>query len=509
MAIKLALDLIVVVLLSGLFGPPALAAPPDLPSETQPSPSSNGPSAFEPAGSIEALSSAPLTNQTDPPAESPILASDISLIDFVQFVAPSWLKRYGSVWGAALVVGLLLMLIFVRRRQTVKKRPAAVSGSAPAGFPSPLDTSAIDPPRDIFPSRWLADSNREVLSGWIKEAAQKAAAAFWAALPVDHQKIPPASELKTANNRLLVSLKNSLSEPELSEALTGAPTQEAAFLAAHLGTLLPPLKLPVLEPDAAAPRACALALLAALGAAAGLIIGNWAFSFLGQVGLSGFFLGAGLGAAGFTFIASYLASNNRLRRILIVFTGGLAAFDAAATIAKSAALPSFFGTSGSFFKRLGLYMVIGLALLVIKPQKTYDRSKWQKILQAAVEAYLELAAAAAAVIMFRLQNRSGPVSPPPEIRLAGEIIGPVRRLMSEPAFSESLPLAELVQKLTNFGFELTPEAGTKVPSVLIWQETMSESYDTFGLVKAGQSVTVEEEPIIKDGRVFKKGLVAP
>jgi hypothetical protein len=372
-----------------------------------------------------------------------------------------------------------------------------------------LDKTQPDPPRGIFGNHWLADSNSEILRGWIVRSAQMAVSAFWTGLPSQEDSAPTDIELKSASDRLAVSLKNSLHDPELARGLTGGSAEDTPLLAVHLSNILPPVKIPVFEPGAISPRAWAMAFLAALGALAGGLIGNGLFSLMGQPAYTGFFPGACLGAAICAYLATTLARNNHIRRWLLALVGGLAVLDLTITTLKSVLLPSFLRGSNMAFKRRIVYILAFLALLVMKPQTRLDREKWRKLLESAALVWLESAVATAAVLMFRLRQPSTPQSWPSDTRLTAEISVLVKRLMADPRLSDSLPLAELAQKLINAGYELTPEPRQVAPKVLVWRADMSDSFHTFGLVKEGQSVTVEEEPILRDGLVFKKGLVSP
>jgi hypothetical protein len=372
-----------------------------------------------------------------------------------------------------------------------------------------LDTTKPDPRRDIFANHWLADSKPEILGGWISRSAQRAVSAFWAALPSQESSGPTEIELKSASERLKLSLTNSLADPELARGLTGGSTEDSSYLATHLATILPPVKIPVFEPGALSPRASAMALLAALGALAGGLLGNGLFSLMGQPAYTGFFPGVCLGAAISAWLGVTLARNNQLRLRLLAIVGGIAVFDTIITSLKSALIPSFLKGSNMAFKRRIVYILAILALLMMKPETSLDREKWRKLLESTALAWLESAARVAAVLMFRLRQPSAPKSLPSDTRLTAEISVLVKRLMADPRLSDSLPLAELAQKLGNAGYELTPEPRQVAPKVLAWQAIMAKSYDTFGLVREGQSVIVEEEPIIRDGEVLKKGLVCP
>ena len=71
--------------------------------------------------------------------------------------------------------------------------------------------------------------------------------------------------------------------------------------------------------------------------------------------------------------------------------------------------------------------------------------------------------------------------------------------------------AEVVDAARDAGFEglALAESGHKPDesAALVWAESMRERYNVFGHVEEGESVRVEQEPVVRGGVVQEKGMV--
>jgi hypothetical protein len=407
----------------------------------------------------------------------------------------------------------IIVLIFVIILYSIfSRKPSPPSGPKEDvkiwDNPPAIGSLALSPPAEVFPSQWLAKADKAALSSWLTASQNKALAAFFEEfLSLKSQNLVEPFDLKKATARLALSLKNSISEPALAQAFG---SDQSILLSAHLAALLPPFVIPPLEPEPPMPRLSALAVTASMGAIFGDLLGGRLLTFFNQPLETGILVGSALGAGAGVLACMAIARNKRLRRILLIATGAIAAIDAGGAIAKSAILPGFLGGTGSFIKRLGIYLGFFVIVLFIKPQRANNPDKWRELLASSLRSYLNSAIAASAVLLYRLDNQS-------KLRLKAEtvdssdlalsLVEPITKLMAQANLADNLPFSEIVRKMENAGFKLNPYIPGQKPLELIWEAKLSDSYDTYGLIQNGQIVIVEEEPIIKDGQVVKKGLV--
>jgi hypothetical protein len=188
--------------------------------------------------------------------------------------------------------------------------------------------------------------------------------------------------------------------------------------------------------------------------------------------------------------------------------GGAAALDTAAQAALGplALIPG----RGSYFKRLAAYLAAGAALMVLKAQPVLERALAKEMVEAAAASWLEAAVPLSAALSLKpvtreaLEGEEGAAA-----KLLASLVPLVEKLAADPAASNSPALAELARRLKNQGYELKEAPnGPREPAILIWEDDLRDRYDTFGLVRPGEAVVVEESPVIKDGAVAAKGLVA-
>ncbi|MDR2349226.1 MAG: hypothetical protein LBF41_01200, partial [Deltaproteobacteria bacterium] len=371
----------------------------------------------------------------------------------------------------------------------------------------------FSPPASLFPSQWLKKADLPRLEKWLLDTEKECLSVCEAELGFDSDssaKPPDLSRMKAAGDRLALTLNRALSGGELFRAVAGEEeAPEPTLVMTHLNTLLPPLKPPPVPGTWLAPRASAVALFSAIGAVLGDLAGGALLSRLGQPAETGILLGAAAGAALGAAAALILSQNEKLRKRLLLLVGATAAVDAAVRVAKGAVLPGFSGGgSGSFAKRLGLYLALTLALFLVKAKPDFDREGWRANLESTVDLYLRGVIPLAAVLMFRLGEKTEPSDAGGELKLLEDLVPLVKRLKGNPEVDGLAAFSQLTRKMENAGFDLTLKNKGTAPESLVWDGSLSDSYDTFGRVKNGQRVIVEEEPLIKDGEVLKKGLVA-
>ncbi len=139
----------------------------------------------------------------------------------------------------------------------------------------------------------------------------------------------------------------------------------------------------------------------------------------------------------------------------------------------------------------------------------YDRKSHESAVRQAIAQWLEAAVCLQATVAV-LQR-----GPPPVNREAvlGRLGRYVQRLSRASKDDLLLAAEELIQEARSVGFEGLPDEpvfvrdSAPIKPEIVWRENLRERYETFGHIEDGDRVSVEEEPVILNGKMLKKGLV--
>jgi hypothetical protein len=413
-----------------------------------------------------------------------------------------------------LAVALVSALVFRGRAQALG-RAGADAPVARAGSPGGGLGGVPDPPRGIFPSQWLAGADEGKLGPLLAKARDEAARAFFDGLgPLDDGagRPPDPGAIEAAAGKMAFSLRQSLASPGVLGALSGGGglgRKETALLILHLGRLLPPVKAPRPEAQPGEIRPLAVALVALAGSAVCSLAGG-TVRFLGLPAETGHFVGSALGAGLGALVAMFLSQNERCRRWLMAAVGGLAFLDALSAIVGGALLPGFLSSGrGSLAKRLLFYLGAMLVLALVKGGKGFDRERLRRDVEERAGDYLRDSLPLLAVLMFRVGGEGqGPaLGTQPGEALAADVAALVRRLRGRGWAGDDPVMDELARRLARDGYDTEPRAGVR--RRLAWEDGLGNLYETFGLIGKDQMVVIEEEPVLREGKVVQKGLAVP
>jgi hypothetical protein len=426
--------------------------------------------------------------------------------------------------GLAVILGCLIVAILYRRilvkrsPQTPKKLSPNKEIPLPKLAISLQEPLTLEPPANIFPSQWLGAADKVALAKYLEKVSLNATESFFRSLGELKPNVFPETErLKAASEQTAELLRRGLSAPELLEAINGGQSlspENISLLALHLNELLPAFTMDPPETLSGELRPLVLGLMALLGSVLGYLLGG-SLKLLGVPADTGLFLGSALGAGAGAGLSLFFAQNKKARHWLMAAVGGLAFLEGLMVLLKGAFWPSLlaFGRK-SIFKRLLIWVGLIFLLILVKGQKLFDLSRYKDAVSQKTRNYLALTLPLVTVLMFRLNE------PPPtqelsvqpktseEKELIFDVVRLVRRLKTQGRLNDEPSFGELVRKLTNKGYETEPLV-LEGPRKLLWDDSLKDTYEPFGLIDIGQRVTIEDEPVIKDGQVVRKGLAVP
>jgi hypothetical protein len=376
-------------------------------------------------------------------------------------------------------------------------------------------------PSAIFPGSWFEGLDQERLEDFFRRTRRSATSVFFEALEIDDKagasrSSPTEAKLTAAGEKTNYFLNQALSSEAFVDLASGEvvlSVSQRALLKIHLEALVPPLRTPRPQTLTGEVRPAVLAVLASVGAIAGNVLGAGLLGWLKQPPETGALLGSLVGAALSVRLSLFLAQNERLRRLLLASVGGMALLDVLSSFFAGAMGPIFAGSSAfSPLRRLLFYGGAIAALILVKSRELFDVELFRRQTDEAVDARLSISLPLAVVLIHRI--RKGEITqkgvylkPSEDVSLIQDVAAVVKRLRAKEGLEDDPVFSELCRKLNNAGYETDglASAGRQI----LWDEEAALKYDSFGLVRKGQALAVEEEPIVKDGQVVKKGLAVP
>ena len=330
------------------------------------------------------------------------------------------------------------------------------------------------------------------------KAAAAGTAAFFESLP---EGMPEERDVAAAERNAERAASEEL-VPELFLSLPGEPMTEGEVsrLSLRAKAMFPRLALPRPEAEGS-PLPLPVGIAAALGSLAGMAVFAPAAELLLGNREGGIFLGAPLGALAFVLAVSHLGKSRWLLRSLMVILG-LATLRDAISFAGGDLLFSrgwtLLGKKRRGPVRILLFPALFLLLLLAgKGKRCYDRARYEASVKEALLAWADGAVRIAAM---------GAKFSAPFPRETGEEC--LEAFAAKILSMEGLPpgdipqgLEELVSDVKNLGFRR--EGKRSFP----WHAAGEEKYRPFGAVEEGDLVTVEMEPLLRNGRILSRGVV--
>jgi len=250
-----------------------------------------------------------------------------------------------------------------------------------------------------------------------------------------------------------------------------------------------------------------LAVAAAVGSLLGMmLLGGLLNLTLGQRGV-GMLIGAPSGAAAAMYSVGKLAESKALRFTLKSLMG--VAWTADLLGATALGFGAIWGRLVGFglLRRVLVYVGVVSLLAFTRGSTQYDVHAYR----ATVRDLIRQAVDCSALLLCSLS--AGRVEPPPTATLDTGLARAIQELhrcdaAGLPTAAESVLLE--ARRLGLDGVSVPPQfvqASRAVRPRLRWSPELAQYYRPFGLIEEGDTVIVEDEPVIVNGTVLEKGLV--
>ena len=262
--------------------------------------------------------------------------------------------------------------------------------------------------------------------------------------------------------------------------------------------------LPVSAPGLSAQR---LAIAAAIGSLLGMaLLGGLLHLTLGVRGL-GMLIGGPGGAALAMYAVGRLKESKILRNVLKTLLG--VALTADLLGAASFGLGALWGRLAGIglLRRLLIYAGAVSLLAFTRGDAQYDTRAYRDSIRALIRQWVDVSS----VLLCCLSAR--PVTPPGDAVLDAGLARAIQDLhradaTNLPAAAESLLLE--ARRMGLEGLSTPPRFGQSDRAErphLRWSPELEQEYRPFGLIEDGDTVIVEDAPVIQNGRVLEKGRV--
>jgi len=256
-----------------------------------------------------------------------------------------------------------------------------------------------------------------------------------------------------------------------------------------------------------------MALAAAVGAVAGMLLLTPLTRILLDMRDVGLFVGPPIGAL-VLVLATWHASRSKWLKGILIFALGVAVVGEAWQILSGGGLFGRLwrklGGRGSAFKRVFLYITVIFVLVIAKCRPRYNPQEYRETVRSVITQWLD----GVLVLLIWLCDHDHSIKEETSLEPAISELGDMIQALHHTP-KENLPVAveELIQEAKNQGFEGLDgpsrfrESDAPDQIILSWTEELREKYDVFGYVEPGDDVIVQTQPVMFQGDVRKKGSV--
>ena len=227
----------------------------------------------------------------------------------------------------------------------------------------------------------------------------------------------------------------------------------------------------------------------------------------------GMALGGVGGAAGGIYLVGKLADNRTLRVTLTALVG--AAFTTELLVSASAlGLGALWGRLGGLglLRRTLVYGAVVALLAFTRGRSHYDTGAYRQAISAVIRPAVDYVALLLGALSA--EQAALPAAPPPGGGLDADLARAIQGLHRSDAPGLPTAVESLLLEARRLGLDgvgtpprfVQPDPATARPR-LRWEAGLAQQYRPFGLIEEGDTVIVEDEPVIVNGKLVEKGRV--
>jgi len=339
-----------------------------------------------------------------------------------------------------------------------------------------------------------------------EQATERATERFFAVF--DHTETAIQARLDRATTSARDEVFAALTADAVLDSLPSAPTTAGAreALRSRWLSLNPAwgLPLPVTSPGLSSAR---LAIAAAVGSLLGMtVLGGLLNLGLGVRGL-GMLIGGPGGAALAMYAVGRLTESKALRRMLKTLLG--VAWTADLLGAASFGLGALWGRLAGIglLRRILVYAAAVSLLAFTRGGPQYDRRAYRNAIRDLIRQWVDVSS----VLLCCLSD--GPVASATDAVLDADLARAIQDLHRSDAANLPIAAEAVFLEARRMGLEgvsappsFTQSSHTERPR-LVWSTELEQHYRPFGLIEDGDTVIVEDAPVIQNGRILEKGRV--
>lgn len=234
-----------------------------------------------------------------------------------------------------------------------------------------------------------------------------------------------------------------------------------------------------------------------IGTSIGCIVGGLFANFVEKLlrfsSIYAGFIGCILGSFVFTYILGKIATNERLKQRILAFLG-ISALTEIGT-------RRFFRIKQSgkkFFKKVAMFFVVIFAVLFMKSETTFNKTKYSEVLSANINEWLNYVFLISQILMKLSNNRIFSS----EDKIVSFVVSELSKLSGGTTKENyEREISYILTYLKSIGIGIINE------NEKTWNSNLEEFYNKYGIIEVGDEIIIEKDAIVKDGIVIKKGLV--
>lgn len=241
-----------------------------------------------------------------------------------------------------------------------------------------------------------------------------------------------------------------------------------------------------------------------IGSAIGSLFFVFLFQFVAKLlhfeSLAVLVAGGVFGAFLFTFLLGKIATNKKLR-LFILTTLGVAGLSEISIIN----FLKIKQTKRNFIKRIGLLFLVFFAVLFVKEEETFNKTKYKELIKNNIEDWCNKVTVIIELLAEYLKY-SDDVPDNSDTQALTFIMEEFSKIDKNTSKEDILQQVDFILLyLRHFGID--SHKMNEGQKDLIWTEKLSSFYEKYGVIEEGDKFLIEKEAVLKDGSVIAKGLV--